>query len=153
MLRRLLWFPALDGYREVGPLLFRAFLGIILMYGTVDNVVSAERMLEFRDFLAQNGFPAPLASAYLSAYAQFVAGGLLLLGLLTRWAALVMVFNFGVALAMVHVGLPFSANISPLAMLFGAVLFLLYGGGPISVDARLRRTRDAAPPSPAGRRR
>ena len=141
MLTRLIWLPALDRHREAGPLLFRLFLGATLVYGTQDNVFHAERMLEFRDFLAANGFPAPLASAYLSAYAQFVCGALIAVGLLTRAAAAVMVVNFLVALAMVHVSLPFSANISPLAMLFGSVLFLFLGGGPISLDARLRAGR------------
>ena len=136
---RLLWIPGLDPHREVGTLLMRLFLGFVLVYGTQDNVFHADRMLEFRDFLAQNGFPAPLAAARLSAYAQFVAGVLILLGLLTRLAALAMVVNFLVALAMVHVGLPFSANIAPLAMLFGALFLLFHGAGPLGLDAPLRR--------------
>ena len=134
----LLTLPALDRRRELGPLALRLFLGFTLVWGTQDNVLHAERMAEFRDFLAANGFPYPLAAAYLSAWAQFVCGILLLVGLLTRWAALAMVVNFVVALAMVHVGLPFSQNISALAMLFSSLCFLLYGAGPYSVDARLR---------------
>ena len=158
MLHRLLWMSALDRYRDLGPLLLRVFLGLTLVYGTQDNVLHAERMLEFRDFLAANGFPMPLASAYLSAYAQFVCGVLILLGLFTRWAALVMIVNFLVALAMVHVRLPFSANISPLAMLFGSLFLLFYGAGPWSVDARLRAShaasgaRTPAPGAPASGR-
>jgi putative oxidoreductase len=130
--------PALDRRREVGPLLLRLFVAFVLIYGTQDNVLSSERMLEFRDFLEGHGFPYPLASARLSVYAQFLCGWLILFGLLTRVAALVMIINFGVALLMVHVGLPFSANIAPLAMLFGSLFFLFYGAGPHSVDARIR---------------
>ena len=126
-------------YRELGPLLLRLFLGFVLIYGTYDNVFDQARMLEFRDFLAENGFPYPLAAAHLSAYAQFIGGGLILIGLMTRWAALVMVINFLVALGMVHWGLPFSANIAPLAMLFGALFFLFYGAGPYGIDAVLER--------------
>ena len=140
MLRHLLWLPAFERYRELGPLLFRLFLGFTLIYGTQDNVFHAERMAEFRDFLAANGFPRPLAAAYLSAYAQFIAGLLILVGFLTRWAALVMTINFLIALGMVHLALPFSSNISPLAMLFGSLLLLFYGPGPFSVDARLMRS-------------
>ena len=158
MLQRLVWLSPLDASREAGTLLLRVYLGVVLVYGTQDNVFSAARMLEFRDFLAGNGFPLPLASAYLSAYAQFVCGALLLVGLLTRWAALVMIGNFLVALVMVHRGLPFSANIAPLSMLFGSAFFLFHGPGPVSVDARLQRahargTGPAAAPAPrAGRR-
>lgn len=140
----LLWLPFLDRHRELGPLLLRFFVAFVLIYGTADNVFSAERMLEFRDFLAQNGFPWPLASARLSAYAQFICGWLMLVGLCTRWAAAIMAINFLIALVMVHVGLPFSANIAPLAMLVGSLFLLLYGAGPLSVDARLRRRAGSA---------
>ena len=123
---------------ELGVFLFRVFLGTVLIWGVVDNVVSRERMLEFSDFLARNGFPVPWYCAHLSVYAQLVCGGLLVVGAFTRAAAAVMVVHFLVALGMVHVGLPFSANIAPLAMLFGAILFLFHGGGAYSVDARRR---------------
>ena len=122
-------------YREVAPLLLRLFLAFVLIYGTQGNVFSGARMLEFRDFLATNGFPYPLASAYLSAYAQFVTGLLLAAGLLTRAAAAVVAIHFVIALLMVHVGLPFSANISPLAMLVGGIFFVIYGAPRYSLDA------------------
>ena len=133
----LLRLSALDRQRELGPLLLRLFLGFTLVYGTVDNVLQREHMLAFRDYLAQNGFALPLASAYLSAYAQFICGLLILVGLFTRWAALVMVVNFVVAFLMVHVGLAFGLNIAPLAMLFASLCFVFYGAGPISLDARV----------------
>ncbi len=129
----------LDRYRELAPLLLRLFIAFVLVYGTQDNVFSQAKMLEFRDFLAKNGFPYSLFCAYLSAYAQLACGILLALGLLTRWAAAVVVVNFVVALLMVHVGLPFTANIAPLAMLVGGLFFLLYGAPRYSLDARRRR--------------
>ena len=138
MASSLLTLSGVGRYRELGPLLLRIFLGFTLIYGTQDNVLHPERMLEFRDFLAANAFPYPLASAYLSAWAQLVCGILIVIGLLTRWASLVMVVNFLVALGMVHVALPFSQNISPLAMLFCSLCFLFYGAGRYGVDARLR---------------
>lgn len=131
-------------YRELAPLLLRLFLGVVLIYGTQDNVFSAARMLEFRDFLAQNGFPYPLACAYLSAYAQFVTGILLVVGLLTRLAAAVVVVNFVVALLMVHLRLPFTANIAPLAMLVDGLFFVLYGAPRYSLDAVRARSRARA---------
>lgn len=128
----------LDRYREWGPVILRLFVAFVLIYGTQDNVFHRERMLEFKDFVEKNGFPAPLFSAYLSAYAQFICGILIGLGLLTRLAALVMVINFAAALVMVHWGLPFSANIAPLAMFFGSLFFFLYGPGRLSLDERNR---------------
>lgn len=129
----------LERHSALGVPLFRLFLGATLVYGTQDNVFSSARMLEFRDFLAQNGFPFPPFSAWLSAYAQFLCGLLIILGLATRPAAAVMVVNFVVALVMVHRNLPFSANIAPLAMLFGALLLVFHGAGAYSADAVLQR--------------
>ena len=136
-MRRLLFGTDPGRAGAIGLLLFRLFLAFVLVYGTQDNIFSHERMLEFRDFVAGNGFPYPLFSARLSAWSQFLCGILIGLGLLTRPAAALMVVNFAAALLMVHVGLPFSANISPLAMFFGALLFTLHGAGPYSLDARI----------------
>jgi putative oxidoreductase len=127
--------------RALAPLLLRLFVGFVLVYGTQDNVFHAERMAEFRDFLQSQGFPSPLACAYLSAYAQFLCGILLLLGLLTRPAAAVVVVNFVVALLMVHTKTPFNVNIAPLALLVGGLFFVLYGAPRYSLDAALARRR------------
>ena len=75
----------IERQRDLAPLLLRLFVAFVLVYGTQDNVFDRERMLEFRDFLAGQGFPLPLASAYLSAFAQFFCGILLGLGLFTRF--------------------------------------------------------------------
>lgn len=137
---------------DLAALVLRLFVAFVLVYGTQDNVFDRARMFEFRDFLAEHGFPYPLASAYLSAYAQFATGLLLALGLLTRPAALVVVANFLVALFMVHLRLPFSANIAPLAMLVGGIYFVLAGAPRWSLDAVVaRRLRRSAPAAGAGR--
>ena len=136
--RTLLLLPGLDKHAEVGTVVLRLFFGITLIYGTQDNIFHQEHMLKFRDFVAQHGFPYPLMSAYVSAYAQFICGALLTIGALTRLSSMVMIINFIVALLMVHVGQPFGANISPLAMLFCGVFFLLHGPGPWAVDNRSR---------------
>jgi putative oxidoreductase len=127
----------LERNRDWGPLILRVFIGFVLVYGTQDNVFHTARMLEFRDFLAGNGFPVPLLSAYVSAWAQFVCGLLIIVGFATRAAAAIMIVNFIVALLMVHTALPFSANIAPLSMLFGNVFLLLYGPGILSVEGRV----------------
>jgi putative oxidoreductase len=135
----------LERHSALGVPLFRLFLGATLVYGTQDNVLNSARMLEFRDFLAQNGFPYPLFSAWLSAWAQFICGLLIAAGLATRPAAAVMAINFVVALVMVHRATPFSANIAPLAMLFGSILLVFHGAGAYSADAALQRRRSASP--------
>lgn len=143
MVRALVRLEYFERHAALGAPILRLFIAFVLIYGTQDNVFSWERMIEFRDFLARNGFPYPLLSAHVSAYAQFVCGILLALGLFTRVAALVMCVNFLVALGMVHVGLPFEANIAPLAMFFGSVFFLLHGAGSYSLDAWAAARRGA----------
>ena len=127
----------LDTRRELGSALLRLFFAFVLIYGTQDNVFSNARMLEFRDFLARNKFPYPLFSAYLSAYAQFLCGILIALGFLTRPAAIAMSINFIVALLMVHLHLPFTANIAAMAMLALSVFFVFHGAPRYSIDSKL----------------
>ncbi len=127
-------------YQAQGVLILRLFTAGVLVYGTQDNVFSAERMHEFERFLAERGTPAPVLAAHVSVYAQFLCGLLILVGAATRWAGAVMVVNFLAALAIAHRGAPFQANIAPLAMLSLSAFFLLHGAGPLSVEAwRARR--------------
>ncbi len=149
MVRALVRLEYFERHAALGAPILRLFIAFVLIYGTQDNVFSWERMIEFRDFLDRNGFPYPLLSAHVSAYGQFICGILLALGLYTRLAALVMCVNFLVALAMVHVGLPFDANISPLAMFFGSVFFLFHGAGRFSLDARSESRRAVVVREPA----
>lgn len=67
-------------HRAYGVLFFRFAMGIFLIYGVQDNILSWGRMLEFRDFLQVHGVPYPLVSAHLSVYTQFLIGVMLLLG-------------------------------------------------------------------------
>jgi putative oxidoreductase len=141
------------GAGNVAAAFLRIFFGAILIYGTQDNVFSREQMLEFVGFVEAHGFPYPAFSARLSVYAQFSCGVLLMLGALTRPAAAVMAINFIVALVMVHVGLPFSANIAPFAMLALAIFFGLSGSGPYAVDRVLVRKLNPSAGQPKIRRK
>ncbi len=89
---------------DVGILLLRLFVGIRLIYGVQDNILHWDRMKEFEAFLQQFHFPFPLLCAFVSVYAQALAGILFIVGWLTRWAALAMVVNFLIAILMVHRG-------------------------------------------------
>jgi putative oxidoreductase len=134
-LQRLNW--SLARFAPYAPLPIRLLLGWHLVYGVQDNVLSYPRMLEFRDFLLQNGFPVPLLSAYVSVYVQLLAGIGYLLGLGTRVAAGLMIVNFVIALLMVHLGGPYAAAFPALVMLSGAIFLLLNGPGRPSLDQRL----------------
>ena len=125
---------ALDGLKPFSPLAIRAFLAVFLVYMTQDNVFSSERMGEFEAFLAAEGFPAAGLMAPISVYAQFTCGLLMGVGLLTRWAAGMMVMNFLVALAMVHLGTSFRTFLEPMAMLAMSAFLLMNGPGRLAID-------------------
>jgi putative oxidoreductase len=137
----------LDRHRGWGVLALRLAVGARLIEGTQDNVFSGERMQEFATFLAVHGTPAPLFSAYLSAYAQFICGILIVLGLFTRPAGLVMTINFVAALLIAHRATPFLATWQAAMMLAAALYFLLCGAGPLSLDriTRLEGPRSGRP--------
>jgi putative oxidoreductase len=128
----------LDRHRGWGVLALRLAVGVRLIEGTQDNVFSGERMQEFAAFLAAHGTPAPLFSAYLSAYAQFVCGLFIVLGLFTRPAGLVMTINFAAALLIAHRATPFLATWQAVMMLAAALYFLLCGAGALSLDRLIR---------------
>jgi putative oxidoreductase len=140
---RALRLDSLDPYAGYGAVFIRLLVGHRLVAGVMDNVVSAEQMRAFAVFLAEHGFPAPLLSAHVSAYAQLLCGILILLGAFTRPAAAVMAVNFVVALLTVHLGTPYLENFDALAMLAGSLFLLLHGAGALSVDAALRRRRQS----------
>jgi putative oxidoreductase len=129
-----------DRYARFAPLFIRISVGVHLIYGTQDNVLSWAQMLEFRDFLAQHGFPLPLVCAVASVAAQLLAGVAYVIGYQTRWAALLMVVNFLVAIFGVHVaqGHPYHATFPAIMMLAAALFLLLNGPGAWSLDSRRR---------------
>ena len=131
----------LGRYSDLSLAALRILTGGFLVYGTEDNVRSAERMEEFVHFLEANNFPSPELLAPLSAYAQFVCGILLVLGLLTRWAGLVVAFNFVVAVAMVHWTQDFRAWWPAIVLVFLGLHFACRGGGRWSLDAMIFRDR------------
>lgn len=144
MLRRtspLVLLPALSRFDDAAMLLLRLLVGAFLMWGVLDNIVSAARMQEFVAFLANRGCPLPTLAAPISVYAQFVAGLLILLGLLTRWAGLLMAFNFLVAVALIWAGSDFRALFPPLVMIAVSLLLAARGAGRFSLDATLERRR------------
>ena len=127
------WF---DSRKDVGVLLLRLFVGVRLIYGVIDNVISWEHMIRFRDFLEQFNFPLPLVSAVVSVYAQLLAGLMFIVGWKIRWAAILMIINFLVALVMVHWGEKLESMTPALAILFISILFLFQGAGKYSLDNR-----------------
>ncbi|MFO7301513.1 MAG: DoxX family protein [Acidobacteriota bacterium] len=146
--------PWLSRYGDHTLLILRVFVGGFLVWGVWDNISSAAHMQEFVDFLEGYGFPAPSASARLSVWAQFFVGLSFIAGLFTRWAGLVCIVNFVVAIVMVDRFGGIRASF-PAGVLIALGLFLAtHGAGRFSADAWLEgrvaaRTNAAARRPPA----
>src|SRR3712207_4162143 len=141
MLARGLLLPGPRRHADRGLLALRLATGVFLVYGTWDTVSDAARMRAFAVFQERFGFPAPGLMAPLSAWAQFLCGGLFVAGLFTRWAGWIMAFNFVVAIAMVDRLSPAGfRGVWPALALVAISLHLgLRGAGALSVDRALER--------------
>lgn len=128
----------LAGHADLGLLILRLVVGVHLIVMTQDNVLSWERMLEFRDFLAHFGFPWPLACAVVSVAAQFLCGIAFVLGLSTRAAGALMAFNFVVAIVMVDRLQPYPNAFAALALVAVSLCLMFTGAGRWSLDRRWR---------------
>ncbi len=94
-------------------------------------------MIKFRDFLQQFNFPIPLVAAIVSVYAQLLAGVMFIPGWKIRFAAILMIINFLIAILMVHWGEKLEPMTPALAILFISILFFFQGAGKYSFDNRI----------------
>lgn len=85
------------------------------------------------------GFPAPETFAWLAAIAEFGGGILLVVGLLTRPAALLVFVHFLLVIFMAHAGDGLSDRELPIIFAVTALLFLLAGPGRYSADHLIGR--------------
>jgi len=130
-----LMLTSLARFSDLTLLVLRALTGAFLVHETWDNVSSAARMAEFVTFLDQFGFPAPALMAPLSVAVQFGCGILLLLGLFTRAAGLLIAANFVVAVVMVHWAEPFRGWWPAIVLVFLGLHFAAAGSGRFGLDA------------------
>lgn len=124
----------LSGLSDTTLLMLRVVTGAFLIHETWDNVTSSARMREFAEFLTQFGFPLPHLMAPLSVAIQSVCGAALILGLLTRWAGLLIAANFAVAVYMVHWAEPFRGWWPALILVFLGLHFAATGSGRFGLD-------------------
>jgi putative oxidoreductase len=133
------FFAFFRKHKAYGVLFLRLAMGVFLIYGVQDNILSWERMLEFRDFLQAHGVPYPLIAAHLSVYTQCLVGIMLLLGWGVRLAGLLLILNFTAAILIVHTGQTFPQYYPAAELLCAGFFYLFNGAGPVSVDSFLER--------------
>ena len=137
-MRKFLYLSNAQRFGDFALLLMRAFVGLFLIWGVWDNISDATRMQEFVGFLRKFKFASPELLAPVSVYAQLLIGIAFVLGLLTRWAGILCVINFIVAIVMVD-RFGGMRGIFPSGCLVAIGLYLAtHGAGRFSVDAMLK---------------
>lgn len=117
-----------SGLTSLGLLILRLWIGLTMMltHG-LDKIVHFDRYSQhFVNFIGLG----PGASVGLSIFAEFFASGLLVLGLLTRFSALVLAINMSVAFFVVGKMAVGSSVFAELAFIYYAVYVALLFAGP-----------------------
>lgn len=137
-MRKFLYLSNAQRFGDFALLLMRIFVGLFLIWGVWDNITEQVRMQEFVEFLRQHGFSNPKIMAPLSVYVQLFVGIAFVLGVFTRWAGILCVINFIVAIVMVD-RFGGMRGIFPSGCLVAIGLYLAtHGAGRLSLDAALK---------------
>lgn len=123
----------LDRLQPLALLVMRLVLGVIFVVHGYHNVFGG--LHHHVQFVTSLGLPA--WSAYLSAFAEFFGGLLVLIGLFTRAAAFAICIDMCVAIAKVHFHNGLTGNGGyefPLSLAALAFALMFLGGGSIALD-------------------
>jgi putative oxidoreductase len=137
-------------FAGLAPLLVRVIVGIIM---TAHGWQKLSQMgpAGFGQVLGQIGIPLPGLMGFVVTFVELVGGILLIVGLLSRLAALLLTINLTVAILLVKVNVGLIApSDAPgvgaeldLALIAGFLVILLAGPGKLSLDYALGIERDA----------
>lgn len=122
---------------RVPQLILRVFASFFMFYGhgwgKLVNVFSGN--FEFADPIGLG----PVVSLILSAFAEGICSLLIMIGLFTRGAALILMINMAVAFLFVHISDPFGRMEMALLYLVIFTTVFLLGPGKLSLDAKMSR--------------
>lgn len=85
------------------------------------------------------GFPAPVVFAWLAGLSEFLGGLFIALGFFTRPSAIFLGFTMLVAAFVAHGADPFGTKELSLMYFFMTLIFMIRGGGKLSVDALINK--------------
>jgi len=129
---------SLSRYSEWSALFLRLAVGAIFIAHGRQKLFGG--LTGFGQYLESLGVPLPSASALVVALVEFLGGIALLLGLFTRWAALLLAINMLVAIVLVHWrhGLTGPGGFEfPLALLAATISLMLTGAQKFSLERDL----------------
>ena len=140
------WFRCLSSSAPLATILLRLSVGLVFLSEGIQKFLFPAALGVGR--FMKIGIPAPEILAPFVGVFEIVCGLLVLLGLLTRWAAVPLIVNMLVAIATTKIPILLKSGFwamahesrTDFAMLLGSLFLLIVGAGAWSVDARLGRT-------------
>jgi len=117
-----------------GALLIRLTLGLSMSVHGYEKVIPHGALKDFAHYIVTLHMPYWLG--YVSAWTEFAGGILLILGLLTRFAAFMVAFNMFVAFFAVGIHQGFGIYNYILALAAIATMLIFCGSGALSLDRR-----------------
>ena len=134
----------MNKYADVALLLLRIGSGSMLIANHgFSKLVSAYKYVahgeswRFIEGVAGLGFPAPAFFAICAALSESIGGALLIVGLLTRYAAAFIAITMSVAVFR-HVSTDLRYELAAMYLL-AAIALMLIGAGRFSLDRKLRK--------------
>ena len=128
----------LNTLQPVGLLALRIALGIIFLYHGYPKLAHLRGNTEMQEFFMQHGLPGYFL--YVAGVVEAFGGGLVLLGLFTRGAALLLAIEMAVAIWKVHSVhgyLAVNEYEFPLALMTACFALATVGAGALSADGFL----------------
>lgn len=116
---------------NIGILLARIFGGYTMLIAGLDKLPLTDWMVEQ---VTSMGFPFPVFFAWLATWAEFAFGCLFLLGLLTRFSAIILATVMGVAAFGFHQVIPFGEMHITQGYFWFFLVFAVMGGGKYAFD-------------------
>jgi putative oxidoreductase len=126
------WLTSLQPF---GALVMRLALGVSVAVHGYGKVVPHGALNHYVHYIATLGIPAWLG--YVSAYTEFVGGILLIIGLLTRFAAALVAINLLVAFVFVGIHQGFGIYNYILALAALGIMLTFYGAGSLALDRKI----------------
>lgn len=127
-------------HRDYAALFLRIAIGVVFMYHGYDKLF-VTTPANFAGFLAGFGVPATLTVAWAVAIVEFVGGLLILIGLFTRYVALLLAIEMIFAFFLIHMRNGFLVSNNGfefvLVLFLSCVALLFSGSRSISVEKNL----------------
>jgi putative oxidoreductase len=125
----------LNSLQPFGALLMRLALGVSMAVHGYEKVIPHGALNHYAHYIASLGIPFWVG--YISAYTEFAGGILLILGLLTRFAAAMVAINMLVAFFYVGIHQGFGIYNYILALAALGIMLTFSGAGALAIDRKV----------------